>query len=367
MSIEHFRETISQLGKDKAVLKLSKQYSREEIAFFMDQINGREVALEKCPSLPEIIYPPAYYLEQTSSERTARFKASLVSGDTLVDMTGGFGIDAYFFAQKIKKVWYVEQDPVIYNITAKNFPHLVAVNANSIEWLNTKVDWIYLDPIRRTKDKRLSRVEDYSPNIIEHKELFFKHASNVMIKLSPMTDIHQLVKLFPGSKVYVLAIDNECKELLLVSNGNNEVESVHWIKDREERFVSMLNEQHNRPVSEPRKYLYEPNAAIFKAHQYDAQAAKYSLFKLHPNTHLYTSDQYHASYEGRVYEIKAVLPFDPKSFHKGEAFNIKTRNFPVSPAEVAKKLRIKEGGDEFLFCVRTKDEKLRVLRCSKVI
>lgn len=365
--LEHFRQTIAELGKEQAVLKLSKQYTREEVSFIMDQINGREVALQKFPSLPEIIYPPAYYLEQTSSERTARFKASLVSGETLVDMTGGFGIDAYFFSQKIKKVWYIEQDPVIYNITAKNFPQLVAVNANSIEWLNEKVDWIYLDPIRRTKDKRLSRVEDYSPNIIEHKELFFKYASNVMIKLSPMTDIHQLIKLFPECKVYVLAIDNECKELLLVSSDNPEIESVHWTKDKEERFVSKINEQRSIALSDPLQYLYEPNAAIFKAHQYDVQAEKYSLFKLHPNTHLYTSNQYHPSYEGRVYQIKQTLPFDPKSFNKGEAFNIKTRNFPVSPSEVAKKLRIKDGGDEFLFCVRMKDERLRVLRCSKVI
>jgi hypothetical protein len=374
-AFEHFKETIASLGRDAAVLKLAKTYSREEVSFFMEQINGREVAQEKFPSIAaneEIVYPPAYYLEQTSSEKTARFKAGIVSGETLIDMTGGFGIDAYFFAQKIKEVWYVEQDPVIYNIAAKNFPQLRTVNANSIEFLqqqSKKVDWLYLDPIRRTKDKRLSKVEEYSPNIIEHRELFFKHAHNIMVKLSPMTDIHQLVKLFPANKVYVLAIDNECKELLLVSDSkehkHTEIESIHWIKDKEERFVSVLNEQHSIPLSDPLQYLYEPNAAIFKAHQYDVQAEKHALFKLHPNTHLYTLGQYHSSYEGRVYQIIQTLPFDAKSFQKGDAFNIKTRNFPQSPSEVAKKLGIKEGGDEFLFCVKTKDE-FRLLRCSKL-
>ena len=371
-ALNHFRETIAALGKDEAVLKLSKHYSREEVAFWMDQINGREVAEEKFPTIAaneNIIYPPSFYLEQTSSEKTARFKASLVSGQTLVDMTGGFGIDAYFFAEKIPEVWYVEQDPVIYEIAAKNFPQLKTVNADSIEFLKDKnVDWLYLDPIRRTKNKRLSRVEEYSPNIIEHKEFFFKHAHHVMVKLSPMSDITQLVKSFPVSKVYVLAIDNECKELLLIADGKEhaEIESIHWTKNKEERFVSLLNDHAEISLSDPLQYLYEPNAAIFKAHQYDAQANKYGLFKLHPNTHLYTSSEHHSQYEGRLYQIENILPFEAKSFSKGAAFNIKTRNFPLSPAEVAKKLKIKEGGDEFLFCVRTKDEKLRLILCRKV-
>ncbi|HEY0677496.1 MAG TPA: hypothetical protein VGD17_04385, partial [Chitinophagaceae bacterium] len=102
--LELFRKTVSEIGKDKAVLKLSKHFPREEVAFLMDQLNGQAVALQKFPFITDmkgIVYQPSYYLEQTSSEKTARFKAELVNGKLLADMTGGFGIDTYFFSEKI--------------------------------------------------------------------------------------------------------------------------------------------------------------------------------------------------------------------------------------------------------------------------
>jgi hypothetical protein len=384
--LEHFRQTIAEVGREQAVLKLSRHYSREEVSFLMDQLDGQLVAQEKFPSLAVkegLTYPPSFYLEQTSSEKTARFKASLVQGQSLIDMTGGFGIDAYFFSQKIPGTWYVEQDPVIYNIASGNLkllnPAIKTINRNSIEFLQkleNKVDWLYLDPIRRTKEKRLSKIEEYSPNIIGIRELLFKRARNVMIKLSPMTDISQAVSAIGDHvhKVYVLATDNECKELLLILDENEHstvtVESIHWIKEKEERFVSILNEKHPAPeLSEPLTYLYEPNAAIFKSQQYDEQAARYSLFKLHPNTHLYTSQHHHSSYEGKIYKIAGIHPFDARAFRKSNpnaCFNIKTRNFPLTPAEVAKKLSIKEGGDQFLFCVKAKDERLKLIACDRL-
>lgn len=383
--LEHFRQTIAEIGREEAVLKLSRHYPRQDVSFLMDQLDGQSVAQEKFPSLASkggLTYPPSYYLEQTSSEKTARFKASLVHGGSLIDMTGGFGIDTYFFSQKIPATWYVEQDPVIYNIAAANLqllnPAIKTIHLNSVEFLQELeqgVDWIYVDPIRRTKEKRLSKIEEYSPNILDIRELLFKHARNIMIKLSPMTDINQAVKAIGDrvSKVYVLATDNECKELLLILDENGHatvaVESIHWIKDKEERFTSILNDKHPAPeLSEPLTYLYEPNAAIFKAQQYDEQAERYSLFKLHPNTHLYTSQHYHANYEGKIYKIAGVYPFDAKVFRQQyphTTFNIKTRNFPLSPAEVSKKLGIKEGGEQFLFCVKIKDEKVKLIVCNR--
>jgi 16S rRNA G966 N2-methylase RsmD len=385
--LAHLTESVNEIGKEQAVLRLSKQLPREEVAFLMDQLNGRVVAREKFPSLAlrnDITYPPSYYLEQTSSERTARFKAGLVRGEVLIDMTGGFGIDTLFFSEKIAEVWYVEQDAVIYEIAAANLkalnPAIKTICGDSLEFLerfDRKADWLYLDPIRRTKEKRLTRVDEYSPNIVEKSELLFRHAENVMIKLSPMTDISQLVKLLENkvSNVYVLSVDNDCKELLVVSNGrvhdNPVVESINWVGGREEKFVSSLRRDAAQPVSlsEPMEYLYEPNAAVFKAQQYDEQAASHGLFKLHPNTHLFTSVAYHQDYQGRVYRIKGVTVFDSKSVKKisgSSSFNIKTRNFPVNVAAVAKKLGVKEGGEEFLFCVRAKDDKLRVLLCERM-
>lgn len=386
--LARLKESIDEIGKEQAILKLSKQAPLEEVSFLMDQLNGRAVAKEKFPSLAsreDIIYPPSYYLQQTSSEKTARFKAGLVNGDVLVDMTGGFGIDTFFFSEKVAETWYVEQDPVVYRIASKN---LYALNqaikmhfGDSLKFLgaiNKKADWIYLDPIRRTKEKRLTRVDEYSPNIAEISDLLFQHAHYVMIKLSPMTDISQLVKLLANkvSKVYVLSVDNDCKELLIISDGkeydNPVIESINWSGKKEERFTSNLKRDAAQPpvaLSDPLAYLYEPNAAVFKAQQYDELAAKYGIFKLHANTHLYTSAHYHEGYEGRVYRIKNVSAFDSKSLKNASdvnSFNIKTRNFPLNPAAVAKKLNIIEGGDEFLFCVKTRNEKLRLMVCERV-
>lgn len=380
------KQLVAELGKEQALLKLSKQWPKEELSFLMDQLNGRELAEHKFPFLAsrsDIVYPPSYYLEQTSSERTARFKASLVSGHSLIDMTGGFGIDTYFFSQKMEETWYVEQDLEIYNIASANLqqlnPAIKTFCGDSTAFLRTlgkKVDWLYLDPLRRNKNVRLNSVEEYSPNIYSLREELFEHADRVMIKLSPMTDIHQLARSFNNQvdHVYVVAVDNECKELLITSDGKEHqyplIESIHWHKEREERFTSSMNrDRHALPLSDPMDYLYEPNAAVFKAQQYDDLAAKYSLNKLHPNTHLYTSANLHHDYEGRIYKVTGVYAFDSKELkraHTDPAFNIKTRNFPLDPSAVAKKLRIKEGGQKFLFCIRAKDEKLRVVVCERI-
>ncbi|HEY0679460.1 MAG TPA: hypothetical protein VGD17_14350, partial [Chitinophagaceae bacterium] len=326
---------------------------------------------------------PSYYLEQTSSEKTARFKAELVNGKLLADMTGGFGIDTYFFSEKIPDTWYIEQDPAIYEIASSNLhrlnPRITTVKGNSLEVLQQlpeKADWLYLDPIRRTKERRLSRIEEYSPNLKQIREQLFAYGRNIMIKLSPMSDISEAIRIFGDkvSHVYVLAVDNECKELLITASENDQaetiVESINWIKGQEERFVSSLHNDQHVPVSDPLNYLYEPNAAIFKAQQYDIQAALHKLKKLHANTHVYTSAELDASYAGKIYEVKDIFNFDTKEFRSGNdisSFNIKTRNFPVDAPAVAKKLGIREGGSEFLFCVRTKEGRPKIIRCSRIL
>ena len=380
-----FSQTVAAIGMEPAILKLSKQFPKEELSFLADQVTGRDLAKDKFPFLAgkeDIIFPPSFYMEQTSSEKTARFKAGLVDGESLIDMSGGFGIDTYFFSKRIKETWYIEQDPAIFDIASKNLqllnPLIKSVHADSVQFVegfDKRVDWIYLDPIRRKKDRRLKNIEEFSPNIAGIQDLLFSHTHNVMVKLSPMTDITEAARIFSNklSKVYVVAVDNECKELLIVSDGNDHrdvsVESVNMVKDREERFITSLGAAGaSVPLSDPLAYLYEPNAAIFKAQQYDQLALKYSLFKLHANTHLYTSDTFHPGYEGKVYVVKHSYPFDAKALTKSgiASFNIKTRNFPMSPEQVAKKLGIREGGEEFLFCVKLRDEKLRLIVTTRV-
>ncbi|MGB8190669.1 MAG: hypothetical protein WCF67_02065 [Chitinophagaceae bacterium] len=382
------KQTVEEVGKEDAILKLSKHFAQEELSFLVDQLNGRELAKEKFPFLASnnnILYPPSYYLEQTSSETTAGFKAGIVEGDVLIDMTGGFGIDTFFFSQKIRETWYVEQDPLIYEIASRNLrelnPAVKTICGDSLQFLqrfSKKADWIFLDPLRRSKQGRLSRVEEYQPNIYAIREQLFRHADNVMIKLSPMTDISQLVKLLGNQidHVYVLAVDNECRELLITADGkehdNPLVETINWGKGKKESFISYLKRDIDQPaptLSDPLQYLYEPNAAVFKAQQYDELAKKYDLFKLHPNTHIYTADIYQQDYPGRIYKVHGVYAFDAKALKSAGddlSFNIKTRNFPMDPTMVAKKLRIKDGGTQFLFCVKTKDEKLRVVVGKRV-
>jgi len=192
-----------------------------------------------------------------------------------------------------------------------------------------------------------------------------------MVKLSPMVDITQAIRALGEhvTAVYVLSVDNDCKELLLVADGqlHEEVEvvSMNWSKDKEQRFVSSMQDV-KVSYSDPLEYLYEPNAAVFKAQQYDVVAKEYGLFKLHPNTHLYTSSEQHSNYPGRVYTIKGLANFDAKEFKQPASYNIKIRNFPASPAEVAKRLKVKDGGDQFLFCVRLKSG-LKLIICDKII
>ena len=379
-----FSKLQHEIGRDAAILKLSKQYSLAEVSFLADQLQGRAVAEDKFPSLAgrtDIIYPPSYYLEQTSSERTARFKAGLVSGQLLIDMTGGFGIDAWCFSEKIDDAFYIERDPVIFEIAAKNLqalnPAIETVCADSLEFLakfDHVADWLYLDPIRRNQNRRLSGMQDFSPNLYEVRDLLFHKAHNIMVKLSPMTDISQAIRAMDErvNAVYVLSVDNDCKELLLLSDGQHHthppVTCINWQGNAGQQFVYSPPVPKHPAVSDPLTYLYEPNAAVFKAQAYDAAAVAFELNKLHPNTHLYTSAALHSDYPGKVYIVKDVLEFDAVKFRRSHAepsYNIKTRNFPLSPAEVAKKLKIKEGGEQFVFCVRLKDG-LRLIVCEKL-
>ena len=171
-----------------------------------------------------IYYPNKLNIEQTSSETTAHIKSKLIGGESILDLTGGFGVDSYYFSKQFQSVIHCEMDPKLAQIATHNFNVMGAKNITThtkdgIEFLKScsdTFDWLYVDPSRRDAQKHKKfLIDDCSPNVTTHQDLFFKHANNILIKLSPMLDISVgVLALKQVKSIYIVAIKNEVKELL---------------------------------------------------------------------------------------------------------------------------------------------------------
>jgi len=322
---------------------------------------------------PGLYFPAAISVEQASSERTARFKAALFSGEKMADLTGGLGVDTFFFAQRFAASIHVEQNAELSRAVQQNFGQLGTTNvqfvcdtAESFLEKNTAAfDLLYLDPARRDgAGGRVFRLEDCQPDVLKIKDLLLRTAPRVLLKTAPLLDIRlAMEQLKVVSNVWVVAVDDECREVLYLlerqSPPLNEVPitAVHLLKDGTVQiFQTSLKEEQQSEVSfaAPQQYLYEPNAAVLKAGAFRSFAARYGLSKLHPNTHLYTSAEYTTHIPARVFEIEAVCKYDRKAVQafipKGQA-NIATRNFPDRPEQVRQRLALRDGGEVYLFAV----------------
>ena len=359
-----------------------------ENRFVLNQLHGKQKAKNKLPYLfanNDILYPTKVSVEQSSSEKTAIWKANLVSGDTLLDMTGGFGVDAYHFSKHIQQVTYLEKNKELFNIVAHNFQALKAENISpfnndSLVFLeNTaqKFDWIYLDPARRDEaGGRKVGLTGYFPNLLDIQDLLFEKTKKVLVKVSPMLDIQQAIQqLGTVQEVIVLALQNEVKELLLILQKKPVTQlafrCVDLRKDGREINYEAIKSNHSADVnfSYPKKYIYEPNAAILKAGLFNEIAIDFNCSKLHSNTHLYTSDKLISDFPGRCFNCKAVESFNKKAIAphlENKKANITTRNFPYTPAQIKKKLGLKDGGNNYLLATTLSDEKLAILVCKKV-
>lgn len=356
--------------------------SIQEIA---QQLVGRQKAISKLPTWSKtegIYYPPKLNLEQTSSETTAIYKSNLVSGNTLIDLTGGFGIDDYFFSKKIDQIIHCERNEELSKIAAHNFKTLKINNIETYAddgFIKLKeleyIDWIYVDPSRRHDQKgKVFFLEDCEPNIPLHLDFLFSKASNILIKTSPLLDIHTGIKTLKKVKqIHVVAINNEVKELLWILDKNSTQKcSIHTInlrKDGDQKFSFIM--QHEFEVSSmyalPKKYLYEPNAAILKSGGFSSIGIAYSMDKLHQHSHLYTSDDF-IDFPGRKFEIISSIPFNKKAIKNLQLSkaNITTRNFPENVATIRKKFKIKDGGDDYLFFTTDLENNKIVICCKKV-
>lgn len=350
-----------------------------------EQILSKSKCASKLPSwfaTKNVYYPKPVNIEQTSSEITACHKSTLVSGVSLIDLTGGFGVDTYFFSKKINQVTHCEIDKelssiVVYNFSQMGVENIDCKNEDGISYLRNSdghYDWIYIDPSRRNELKtKVFRLEDCLPDVTEHLDTFLEHTSNVMIKLSPFLDISSTISRLQFVKeVHIVAVKNDVKELIVIIEkgyqGPCKLKTLNIINDKKDLFEGTYPSQALPNFSLAKKYLFEPNSAILKSGLFNEVSSQLNLCKLHINSHLYTSDVL-IDFPGRSFEIKEVFKYNRKQIKKkfgGKKANITTRNFHESVAQIRKKTGIKEGGNDYLFFTTDMEEKAVMIHCLKV-
>ena len=372
----------------KLLLKQSpfKNISVTELA---NQIICKSKSKTKLPSWynsKDIMYPSPLNIEQTSSEITAQYKSDLVKGKCLVDLSGGFGVDTYYFSKQFEKVIHIEQNNQLSDIANHNFKVLGSNNiethcADSLELLPKlvdQIDCIYIDPSRRNDLKgKVFLFNDCVPNVVKHIELLFKVSKVILIKSSPLVDLKSGInELKHVAVIYIVAVKNEVKELLWFLDKNNKkpIEIVTYnyksLSLPKERFsFEYLKESHQDVIyKEPLNFLYEPNHAILKSGGFKMVAKIFNVYKLEKNSHLYTSDKLVNNFPGRQFKIIQIfnsLNKDLKQF-KNQKINISVRNFPMSVSEIRKKFKILDGGELYIFFTTNLLGSKTALLCEKV-
>lgn len=380
----------------RALALQAAKYPAVDMSAAATQIAGWQAARTKIPTWAAtdgILYPPHLSMEQCSSQLTATYKADVVKQtegnfNHLADLTGGFGIDFSFLAKEFKQADYVERQEVLCNLARHNFPLLglkqaTVHQANATAYLQTMepVSWLFLDPARRDgHGGKTVAIADCEPDVSTLEPLLLAKAEKVLLKLSPMLDLSQaLHTLKHVAQAHVVAVGGECKELLLVLSSDASLKPdkvpINCInlpaQQAAFRFTRLQEQKAPCTYADaPRAYLYEPHAALLKAGAFRSLAAAYKIEKLHPNSHLYTSDTLADGFPGRTFRIDGWSSFgkrDVKELLDGEKkANLTVRNFPATVAELRKRLKLSEGGNVYLFATTLADGQKVLVRCSKV-
>ncbi len=386
-------------------LALSGGKSAEvDMPFALQQIAGWQTARRKLPSwaaVEGVIYPPHLNMEQCSSEETARYKGSLTPDPspsekgTFVDLTGGFGIDFYWMSQKFGKRTYVERNADLCDIARHNFQQLgleaEVVCAEAEDFLKEMppVDALFLDPARRDQHgSRTYGIEDCTPNVLELLPLLKEKADTIILKLSPMLDWRKAVNDLRGvSEVHIVSVDNECKELLLVISSKlsgglrlacvNNNTSFEFVPIGE--TAGSHGGNHRFPPWEPMVsfvgtsgflYLFEPNTSIMKAGCFGEVAEAFGVNPLSANSHLFVSDHEVRDFPGRQFVVETMTSMNKQELKQALAgidqANIAVRNFPLTAEQLRKKLKIKDGGDMFIFGTTLSDGTHKLFICRKI-
>ncbi|RZJ68578.1 MAG: class I SAM-dependent methyltransferase [Flavobacterium sp.] len=372
-------------GKPVTALALQKNpFPGADWTEIIGQIAAREKAKDKLPTwfaVENIVYPSKISVEQTSSEVAAQYKAGLVSGDSLIDLTGGFGVDDYYFSKKVGQVTHCELNEELSEIAAHNFRILALQNikciaGDSLDTLKNSGkhwDYIYIDPSRRSDVKgKVFMLKDCLPNVPDLLDTYFSYSDNILIKTAPILDITAgLSEIHSVKEVHIVAVNSEVKELLWVLekgyDGSPELIAVSLNKDYTDIFTTSYDNDAHAFYSLPQKYLYEPNSAIMKSGAFDAVCQIYNVAKLHNNSQLYTSD-FLINFPGRRFTINDIIPYQKLGLKslQGTKMNVTVRNFPLSVEEIRKKLKLKDGGDIYAFFTTNMQNEKIVLLCGKI-
>ncbi len=385
-----FIKTHEQEDGVKLLLK-AKQFPTINIPFAVQQIEARKKAKLKMPSWwgnRSIIWPVKVSMEQASSELTAQYKASLLKGKSCADLTGGLGVDTFYLSQNFEQSVYYELNDALCRIAKYNFNELGAKNievkqGNGVEMVtqnSQEFDLIYLDPSRRdTSKQKVFKLENCTPNLLEIIEALQAKGTTVMAKLSPMLDLKQTIQQFPSlNEIHIVSVENDCKEVLLIFKKENSspliINSVALNKEGSsvsETFPVLPSTHHEFNWSSPKEILYEPDVALMKAGViggFHHIANRYQLDKLHPNSHLFTSDLLIENFLGRVFKVEKIVIFKKNELKQLDIkkANITARNFPLTVDEIRKKTKWKEGGELYIFATTLLNGQKVLLLCAKL-
>ena len=372
---------------------LGKKNPEVDMAYALDQIAGRQKARVKIPSwasIDGIVYPPHISMEQCSSEQTARYKARIAgNGEKIVDLTAGFGVDMAFMSAGFKQAVHVEMQPQLCAISSENYKHLglnhVQVVCNDgVGYLHQMehADLIFIDPARRDQHgARTYGIADCTPNVLEIIDEMLQKADRVMIKLSPMLDWQKTVADVGNvSQVHIVSVGNECKELLLeVKNGKGEKVKVFCVND-DQVFSYEIGETHPFTLSPLHSFtssplhsftfLYEPNASVMKAGCFNLISHRFGITQPDANSHLFLSDKLVEGFPGRGFVIERVSTMNKRELKEALAgidkANVAVRNFPLSVADLRKRLKLKDGGDVYIFATTDAKKGHLVMVCRKI-
>jgi len=367
--------------REESVRSLALKAKRDgdiDVPWALDQIQGWQTARRKLPSwaaIDDIVYPPHLSMEQCSSEQTAIYKCGIVEllpqacRETLVDLTGGFGVDFAFMASGCKQAVYVERQEHLCETAKHNFSllgldHATVIHGEAENVLrdistNPASTLLYLDPARRdSNSSRTYAISDCTPDVLELRDRLFEKADHVLLKLSPMLDWHKAASDLGErvAEVHIVSVANECKELLILMNANHQGEpAIHCVND--EQRLSFKPSEGDMPTaiagSDDTAFLYEPNASIMKAGCFGLLTERFPVKALATDSHLFVSSEEIDDFPGRRFAIIAITTMNKKELGRAlkgiTRANVATRNFPMTAQQLRQRLRLQDGGDRYIF------------------
>jgi 16S rRNA G966 N2-methylase RsmD len=391
----HLKDDVHRLALSKSPFS---NVTAQEVATQIAAKNKSEKKLPTWFNADQIYYPELISIEQCSSEKTAEYKASIILGDNILDLTGGLGVDCFYFSKVASKVTHCELIPELSAIAAHNAGQLGVqnirfLNVDGMDYLQHtegRFTTIYIDPARRGTSGKVFMLKDCTPNVIEHLDLLLSKASRVIIKTSPLLDISAGIKeLKDVAEVQIISTKNACKELLFILSSKDgqsispagTAMEPDFQKTSDVLITSVTINEHIKKVSfdkevqqqprsvtlcdgELKKYLYEPDVALLKSGAFNAIGSIFDLEKLDLQTHLYTSDIYNNTFPGRIFEINEMLTKNDLKKEKQVSGNVIVRNYPGKPEDLIKTFKIKSSHDKFLIFTRINNGGYVILKAS---